>query len=191
MGFFADGPATRWAAAGPWTRGDLEALIPYDVPLAVLDLSAAHFHEFVEIAFNGARPTPWISGFSVVVLPEAQDSPVKDLNQDHKIEHWEVSRLAKLLPLDPTKTNYRLAVPLPIALGAEDLQDWVRSRAAVLPPLEKMTAVGMSMRQAVFRHLKRQTSDALIPTLRHTRGNWIKISTEKRAVKRRRRPRRR
>jgi 5'-nucleotidase len=139
--------------SGPITYESLFRAFPFDNAVAVLKVSGQELKKIVRLAENGSRGFFPVSGLKLRLVDLAFEAPAQDLNQNKRIEPWEVDRLISVQqesgkPILDEKT-YTLALPDFLVTGGDDM-GWAMSQ--IRPKQVQLDAGGL-MRDALEQYL--------------------------------------
>ena len=142
--------------SGPLTYGELFRSVPFDNPIAKLDVNSREIGLILRVAESGARGFPSISGLQVQLIHPSLAAPFDDLSGSGKFELWEVNRILDVrLPngqkLDPNRF-YSLATLDFVAMGGDDLA-WAMSKV----PRERVQFdIGIVAREAIANFISKR-----------------------------------
>ncbi len=140
--------------AGPISYGDVFRSLPFDNSIVVLSVTGRELKTILRVAQSGSRGFPSISGLRLRLIDPRFDAPSNDLNQDGRIEPWEINRLisAKFENGAPILDDriYTLATIDFLLLGGDDMK-WPLSR---IPAQRVNMGDGTPMREAVVRFIR-------------------------------------
>lgn len=135
--------------AGALTYEELFQALPFENEVVVLSLSGKDLKLLLRVAQAGSRGFFPVSGLKLRVLDLKVDAPSDDLNQDGKIEPWEIRRfLSTVGEIDDEKT-YRVATNDFLVSGG-DGWGWVMSQIAP----KTIERTGVLCRDALENYLK-------------------------------------
>lgn len=138
---------------GPITYGEIFRILPFENSVEVLDLTGRQLRTLLRVAESGSRGFPPVSGLRLRLVDPESDAPSTDLNEDGKIEPWEVNRLLEVRMDDGTllddNKHYKLATLDYLASGGDDF-GWVMSQI----PEEDKKPTGILVRDAFAKHVQ-------------------------------------
>ncbi|MBN22987.1 MAG: hypothetical protein CL678_17005 [Bdellovibrionaceae bacterium] len=141
---------------GKITEEVLFKSLPFDQKLVLVEVSGKHLKTIIQVAQSGARGTYPISGLQLKISGPDRHASSKDLNHNHKIEHWEIDRLRKIrFPNGKRIQNrkkYKLVTVDYLIHGGDDLK-WAFSQI----PRNQIKFLELSVREAVSNYLKKKS----------------------------------
>ncbi len=117
---------------GPVTYESVFRSFPFEDSIVTVKVTGTELKTFLRIVESGARGFYSVSGIQLRLLHPDSDAPAQDLNDDGKVEAWEVNRIldARFLtdgkPINDSQ-EYTLALLDFLATGGDDL-GWIMSQ---------------------------------------------------------------
>jgi 5'-nucleotidase len=144
--------------AGPIRYEDVFRAFPFDNDIRVVEMTDSELRLMLRIAESGARGYFPVSGLKLTLVHPQEPAEGDDLNQNRKIEPWEIDRLVSVTLPDgsPLKKGklYRVAIPDFLVSGGDDM-GYVFSK---IPKSRIHTEGGTYMRDAMIEWLARRKS---------------------------------
>lgn len=79
--------------SGPITYGEVFQTLPFDNAVAVMKVTGKELKLILRVAESGSRGFPPVSGARLRIIDPSQDAPASDLDENGKIDAWEINRL--------------------------------------------------------------------------------------------------
>jgi 5'-nucleotidase len=187
------GVRANWDA-GDITYEELFRVLPFDNFIAKLEVTGKELKQILRSAFSGPRGFFPVSGLRLKIIELSAPAPSDDLDQNRKIEPWEINRLVDVRLENGERIQdhqrYTLAMNDFMASGGDDL-GWAMKQ---IPESRVKKIAGPLLRDAVESYLKTRdawnTEDSPILDRANPRVMTVK-APEKTGKKRRRSARRR
>ncbi|MEK6705120.1 MAG: bifunctional UDP-sugar hydrolase/5'-nucleotidase [Bdellovibrionota bacterium] len=150
--------------AGAITYGAVFRTFPFENAISILKLSGSELRLLLQIMESGARGFHPVSGLRLTVIDPKQDAAAIDLDNNEKVEPWEVNRLltVKLDNGKPIKdkATYSVALPDFLAAGGDDMA-WFMNK---LHKAQIKMDSGILMRDAIVNYIKHLSKTSAINT---------------------------
>ncbi len=127
------GALTGEIKPGPITYETIFQLLPHETQVVKIKITGRQLRQIIQIANSGARGIYSVSGLKIELVDLPFQAKSKDLNNDHRIAHWEVNRLLSLRDDQGNqiinKKFYTLATTDYLIFGGDDLS-WIMKQIA-------------------------------------------------------------
>lgn len=138
---------------GPITYGEIFRVLPFDNSLVVLTVTGKQLKQILRIGESGSRGFHSVSGLKLRLISPEADAPAEDLDDDGRIEPWEINRLLEVQtsdgrPIDDRK-EYKLATIDFLVSGGDDY-GWIMKQI----PASHRSNTGLMMRDVVAQTIR-------------------------------------
>ncbi|MGK5083380.1 5'-nucleotidase C-terminal domain-containing protein [Bdellovibrionota bacterium FG-1] len=162
----AGGIRSNWEQ-GAITYGDVFRALPFDNTVVKSQVTGKELKTIIRLAESGSRGFFPLAGVKVRLIHPDLDAAADDLNQDGKIDPWEVNRIRSITLEDGSEirdtSNYTFATLDFLLTGGDDL-GWIMSKI----PLNRQSPPPASLvRDAVLARLHKLAASGPINTVSH------------------------